>query len=132
MLSLEKAHDYFKNDRFATKAAGIEIVEVDSNYAKCRMPVTELHKNAMGAVMGGALFTLADFTFAVASNIDGVPTVSLSSQISYLSPVHGDILYGEAKCLKCGKSTCTYVIDITDDVGTLVACVTATGFRKIR
>ena len=131
-MNLEQARNFFGNDRFATVAAGIEIDEVAPDYAKCSMKLTRDHKNALGAVMGGALFTLADFTFAVATNVDGVPTVSLTSQISYLSPAKGDVLYGEAKCVKSGRTTCVFNIDITDDRGVHVALVVATGFKKIK
>lgn len=42
------------------------------------------HLNAAGTVQGGALFTLADFAFAVAANAGGVLTVSLQNSISFL------------------------------------------------
>lgn len=33
-----------------------------------------------------------------------------------------------ASCVKAGRSTCYYIIDVTDELGTQVAQVTATGF----
>lgn len=68
---LTKVREQFKKDRFATEATGITIEAVDENYAKCQLIVEEKHMNAAGSVMGGALFTLADFTFAVAANVGG-------------------------------------------------------------
>ena len=79
---LENARRVFKEDYFATEAAGIVIDEVEPGYAKCTMPLGKIHKNAAGNVMGGAVFTLADFAFGVAANTEErVSTVSLTSEI---------------------------------------------------
>ena len=65
--NVEEIKEFFKNDLYATKLTGIEIVEVKENYAKCKMEITQNHRNAAGGVMGGAIFTLADFCCAVAT-----------------------------------------------------------------
>ena len=77
--------------------------------------------------MGGVAFTLADFVFAVASNFHQVPTVTLTSQISYLNPIKGNILLGESRLIKDGKRNCFYEVTITDNLGTPVAIVSITG-----
>ena len=66
MTKLEEARQIFAADKYATDASGIVIEEVGENYAKCSMKLTDVHRNAFGGVMGGAIYTLADFTFAVA------------------------------------------------------------------
>ena len=73
------------------------------------------------------MFTLADFTFAVAANFKQTLTVTTVSQISYLGPVKGKILYGESKLIKDGKRNCFYQITITDDLGTEIAVVSTNG-----
>ena len=45
----------------------VEIEEVDDGYAKCSLEIQPHHLNAANTVMGGAIFTLADFAFAVAT-----------------------------------------------------------------
>lgn len=130
MTDLEKAKEIFTNDRFATEAAGIEIEEAEKNHSRCSMQIKPVHLNAVGGVMGGALFTLADFAFAIASNLDSDPTVSLSSTIAFTGAAKGTKLTAEAKCLKDGRSTCLFSVTITDDTGAQVAYVTVTGFRK--
>ena len=50
----------FQNHRFATENGAV-IEEVDDHYAKCSLKIENRHRNAMGAVMGGVYFTLADF-----------------------------------------------------------------------
>lgn len=65
--TLKKVQERFKNDRFATDNGAV-IEEVGEGYARCVMSLDEHHYNAVGSVMGGAVFTVADFAFAVASN----------------------------------------------------------------
>ena len=81
----------FEKDRFAT-CNGAVIDQVGDHYAKCSLRIEENHRNAMGAVMGGVYFTLADFAFAVAANWQHMETVSLNSEIAYpVSYTHLDV-----------------------------------------
>lgn len=128
--ALENARKAFGNDIFATKTTGIVIDAVGDHYAKCSLVIEPKHLNAVGTVMGGAIFTLADFAFAVASNHAEMNTQSLTSQITYLSVAKGSRLIAEANCVKSGRSTCFYNITVTDDTGRLVASISTTGFIK--
>lgn len=130
MDCLAWAKERFKADTYAMETTGIVIDAVGENYAKCSLTIQPKHLNAVGSVMGGAIFTLADFTFAVASNTQDTITVSLSSQINYLSVAKGETLFAEARCIKSGQSTSLYVVNITDELGTAVAMVSMNGFRK--
>lgn len=49
------------------------------------MNLDEHHYNVVGGVTGGAIFTVADVTFAVASNRTKESHVSLTTQITYLN-----------------------------------------------
>ena len=129
MKTMEEIRAFFAMDRFATDANAY-IEEVGECYAKCSMKLDERHKNAVGGVMGGVHFTLADFTFAVATNWQKAGVVSLSSTITYLSPVKGDELITEAFCVKEGRNTNCYRIDIHDNLMNYVATVNITGYRK--
>lgn len=122
------AREFFQKDRFATKTTGITIVEVDGDFAMCELKPNEDHMNAAGSVMGGAIFTLADFTFAVASNTPERHAMSLTSEISYLARAKGDTLIAQAKCLKQGRTACFYTVEIKDNLGTHVANVSVTGY----
>ena len=131
MSELQEARAFFAGDRYATAVTGAVIEEIGPRYAKVSLTLDpERHFNAVGGVMGGVPFTLADFAFAVASNWKGAPTVSLASQITYLSSVKGRTLFAEANCVKSGRSTCYYRVCISDELGTDVAEVTITGFIK--
>lgn len=124
---VNKAREFFIKDRFAMVTSGISIEAVDYNYAKCSMVIDERHRNAVGQVMGGAIYTLADFTFAVATNFNRSATVTVVSQISYLSIMKGTTLYAESRLIKDGKRNCFFEILITDDLGTEVAVVSTSG-----
>ena len=128
MQNLEQAKEFFKNDLFATQATGIEILEASEGYAKCSLKIEPIHKNAVGQVMGGVFFVMADFAFAIAANFNQPQTVTQSSQIVFLSPAKGTTLYAETEKIRSGKKTCFYKISITDDTGALCAYVTTSGF----
>ncbi|MBP3436316.1 MAG: PaaI family thioesterase [Clostridia bacterium] len=128
MTDLEEIKAYFGADRFATEQTGIEIVEAAPGHAKCMLKIEDRHKNALGQVMGGVFFVMADFAFAIASNLQKSPTVTQTSQITYLSAVKGEVLFAEAEKIRHGKSTCFYKTLIKDDLGNDVAYITTTGF----
>ena len=128
-MELEKIRETFQADRFAAEM-GAEILEAEPGRAVCALSLRPVHLNANGAPMGGAVFTLADFAFAVAANCQRMETVSLTSQITYLNRAKGERLFASAACVKMGKNTCYYTIDVTDDLGNQVAQVTTTGFRR--
>ncbi len=129
MKTIEEIRAFFANDKFATDA-GAYIEEVDDCYAKCSMKIDDRHRNAVGGVMGGVHFTLADFTFAVATNWKKAGVVSLNSTITYLGTVKGDELIAEAFCVKDGRNTNCYRVDIHDNFMNYVATVNITGYKK--
>lgn len=126
--SMEEIAAHFAQDQFATDA-GCRIVEARVNYAVCELPITKKLLNANNTVMGGAIFTLADFTMAVASNLDGHPTVSIDCSIRYFSTAKGTKLIATCTPDKVGRSTAFYTISIEDDLGNPVACMSATAHR---
>ena len=131
-MNLEEIREFFRADRFAAEVLGAEIEAAEDGFARCTLTIRPEHRNAVGAVMGGAIFTLADFAFAVAANCGGVRMVSLNSQIAYLSPAKGETLIAEAKRVRQGRTTGYYRVEISDELGTQVAEVVTTGFAVNR
>ena len=132
MTNLERANAYFANDRYATDVTGITITEVREHYAKVELELDERHMNAMGAVMGGVYFTLCDFAFAVASNFDSEPVVTLGSHAIFMNHNKGNHLICEANCIKDGRHACFYEVNVTDDYGTEIARVRVEGYRLLK
>ena len=129
MSDLEKAREFFGQDFYATKATGIIIEEVGDHFARCSFDITRNHQNAYGGVMGGATFTLADYTFAVASNFNQPHTVSVTSQINYIGMAKGTKIIAESHLIKDGRTTCLYEINITDNLNNKVAFATISGMK---
>ena len=80
--TLEQLEAEFNNDKFATHAAHCKIIEGNKGHSVCEMPIEDIHRNAMGNVMGGAIFTLADFALAVAGNVVQVKALNLSQPLT--------------------------------------------------
>ena len=126
--TLEEVRKIFEGDRFATENGAV-IEEIGHHSATCSLLITDSHRNAMGAVMGGTYFMLADFAFAVAANWEKMGCVSLRSDISFLGAAKGEKLIAKAVCIKDGRATALYRVDVTDEYGNLTATVTATGYH---
>jgi len=126
--TIEEAREYFREDKFAT-LNGMTLDEVDDDHSVCSLTLSERHRNAFGGVMGGAIFTLVDFTFAVASSCRHRPTVAQQVSMNYLSAPKGRVLVAEARCKKDGRTSCVYNVDVQDDLGREVAQAVMTGFK---
>ncbi len=128
-MDIEEVRDFFAKDRYATEACGCEIIEGQRGHAVCAFDIDDRHRNAMGAVMGGAVFTLADFALAVASNVDGAPSVSVSNTIEFLSSTRGSRLIATCDVDKSGRSISFYTTIVRDDLGIVVARMSATCYQ---
>ena len=128
--ALDEVRRIFEGDRFATENGAV-IEEIGDHSATCSLVLTDSHRNAMGAVMGGTYFMLADFAFAVAANWEKMGCVSLRSDISFLGAAKGQKLIAKAECVKDGRTTSCYHVDVTADLGNLTATMTATGYRVV-
>lgn len=126
--SIEEAREYFSCDRFAT-GNGIVLDERDQSHAKASLEVGPGHRNAYGGVMGGVIFTLADFAFAALTNDRENVTVAQCVSINYLSAPKGSRLFATARYRKDGRSSCVVNVDVTDDAGRDVAQFVGTGFK---
>lgn len=129
MQSLDDYREFFNADLFATEATGCVIEEVSENYSKCSLELKAKHINGAGTVMGGVIFTLADFAFAVAANPCKAQTVTSNSNITFLGKAKGKRLIAQTRLIKDGRTTCLYEIEVTDDLGNKVALVTSLGIK---
>lgn len=126
--SVDEAKEFFYKDKFAVNT-GITLDELTEDEAICSLKLTDEHRNAYGGVMGGVIFTLGDFAFAVLSNQIHQLTVAQQVDIHYLSAPKGDKLIAKATCRKDGRTSSIINVDISDDVGRDVAQFIGTGFK---
>jgi len=122
---MEKVIELFQNDKFA-EHCGIRIVEVSAGFAVCSMEVTEKHLNGIGILMGGALFTLADFTFGLAANSHGTIAVSLNAFVSYIKKCSSGTITATAKEISNSRKTGVYSVCVNDETGQIIAQITGT------
>ena len=126
--TIESAREFFYKDKFAVDT-GITLDELTEEFAVCSLKITDDHKNAYGGVMGGVIFTLADFAFAVLSNQIHQLTVAQQVDIHYLSAPKGEKLMARATCRKSGRTSSIINVDVSDDAGRDVAQFIGTGFK---
>lgn len=124
---LKQLKQKFIHDAFVADGLGAVIDGASYGFARVSMEIQSRHCNALGIPMGGAIFTLADFAFAVAAN-QGRDVVTQASQITFLKAAQGKRLIAEARQVKDGKRVCFYEVKVNDDLGTEVAFVTINGY----
>lgn len=113
------------------KKLGMELIELDEGYSKVKMTFKEDMENIFGMVHGGAIFSLIDEAFETAANTHGTAAVALSMNITYIKPVSaGDVLYAEAKEMSLSGRIGTYVINVENEGGDLIALCQALVYRK--
>ena len=126
---LKKLEQILKNDRFAHHNE-IRLVSVGIGTAIAEMPVSDKHLNGVNIIQGGALFTLADFAFAAASNSYGRIAVATQANITFFKGISSGKLTAYAKELNSGKTLSYYSVDILNEQGIKIAYFTGTAFLK--
>jgi acyl-CoA thioesterase len=128
-MDLEKLKNYFQNDRFAA-SSGIKLVEVSKGYCKAKLEIEERHLNAANVVQGGAIFTLADFAFALAANSQGQLALAINVNISFLKGKSSGILYATATEVADPNRIGAYDVLITDENNAVIAHFNGIVYRK--
>ena len=126
--SIDEARAFFAGDRFATES-GMTLEELDESHAVTSVEIGARHRNALGGVMGGAIFTLADLAFAALTNDRERSVVAQQVSVNYLAAPKGGRLFATARYKKDGRSSCVVNVDIVDDSGREVAQFVGTGFK---
>jgi len=94
------------------------------------MTFTPDMENMFGMAHGGAIFSLIDAAFEVASNSHGTMAVALNMNVYYLAPPEkGTQLTAEAKEINKTKKTAVYHIEVRDDRDKLIASCQALVYR---
>jgi acyl-CoA thioesterase len=110
---------------------GLELVKVESGYALIRMAFTEKHHNIYGRCHGGAIFSLIDEAFQIASNSSGKIEIALNVNVSYMkAPNKGDVLTAEAKLVDSSRHISHFHIEVRNAAGVLMAACKAMAYRR--
>ena len=120
---------FFKNDQFAERA-NIELLSLSPGQARAKMTLQPHHLNGYGTVQGGAIFTLADFAFAAASNSHGTIAVAINVSITFMKAAKTGTLWAEAREMSRNFKLGSYTVEVKDDQGELVALFQGLAYRK--
>jgi len=117
---------------FAKKVA-LSLLDINDGYSMVKMTFTPDMENLSGEAHGGAIFTLVDEAFEIASNSDGNIAVALTMSITYLSsPSPGSTLVAEAKEISKDVETAVYEIKVFDDQNRSIACSQGVVYRTMK
>jgi acyl-CoA thioesterase len=126
---MESVRRYFKGDKFAERA-NIELLSVAPGQARAKMTLHGHHLNGYGTVQGGAIFTLADFAFAAASNSHGTVAVAINVSITFMKAGREGTLWAEAREISRNYKLGSYTVEVKDDAGEMVALFQGMVYRK--
>jgi acyl-CoA thioesterase len=116
-------------DHFA-RHLGVEMLEYGDGRAQARMTIEKHHLNSAGTVHGGAIFSLADAVFSVASNSHGSLALAINVSISFFRAVTRGTLTAEAEEVSINPKLATYLITVNDEAGNKIALFQGTVYRK--
>src|SRR5512140_3066256 len=126
---MEQVQKCLANDRFAARC-GIELVSVEAGRARAKMKVEPTHWNGVGTAQGGAIFTLADFAFAAASNAHGTVSVAVNTNMTFMKAAVSGTLWAEARENARNAKLGSYTVEIRDDNGELIGIFQGMAYRK--
>ena len=106
---------------------GTTCTECGPGLAVLQMQVTDQHLNFNGTCHGGAIFTLADTAFGLASNSHGAVAAAIDAHITYQVAVRsGDTLVARAVEVSRSRRLGVYRIDVMRGDGKPVSSFTGT------
>jgi acyl-CoA thioesterase len=121
-----RVRELFAADRYAA-SQGIRLVDPTPGSVTVEMPLTGDHMNFYDVTHGGALFSLADCAFSLASNAHGDRAVAIDTHLALTAGTReGDVLTAVAEELTRGKTLATYRITITRSDDRVVGLFTGT------
>jgi acyl-CoA thioesterase len=106
------------------------MLEYGAGRARARMEIGKHHLNSAGTVHGGAIFSLADAVFSVASNSHGTLALAINVGISFFKAATGGALFAEAEEVSLNPKLATYLIAVKDEAGNKIALFQGTVYRK--
>jgi len=128
-MNEKELKQFFANDRYAA-LTGVEILEAKKGYCKASLKISDKHLNAANVVQGGAIFTLADLAFAVASNSHGQLALAVNVNITFLKGVSSGTLYATAAEFDDPKKLGAYDVTVTTENDEMVARFNGLVYRK--
>ena len=125
----EKSLRCLVSDQFAAHC-DIELISITPGHARAKMVLQAHHLNGLGIIQGGAIFTLADFAFAAASNSHGTIAVAVNVSITFIQAAIAGTLYAEAREISRNSRLGSYTVEVRNDKDELIALFQGMAYRK--
>lgn len=111
----------------------IRFVGGGPGHATMSLRIGREHLNFNGTCHGGAIFSLADSAFGLASNSHGVVAVGIDTHATFeLAAGEGDVLTARATEVSRNAKIAVYRVDVTRDDGARVSSFTGTVYLTRR
>ena len=118
------------NDRFA-RHLHAEILEVGEGHAKAKLKIRQEFLNGLDVVHGGVIFSLADYTFALAVNNPEETGLAINVSINFIKSAHlGDEILAQVKQVSRSRRLGTYQGFVTNQNNDTLAQFQAMAYLK--
>jgi acyl-CoA thioesterase len=125
-MDRERVAELLAADPYA-RSMGITLVEVGETILTLGMNVTGEMTNFLGAMHGGALFSLADCAFSLFSNSHGPRAVAIDTHMTFSAAcLPGESLTAVAEEVSRGRTLATYRVIIRRGDGRVAGHFTGT------
>lgn len=115
-------------DRFA-ELIGVKSLHSSFEQAACRLSINDEHRNALGGIHGGLIFSLADIAFAAACNAGDAVYIGLQAEVRYMSRAEGNELTATATLMGGSRKIAHYQVIVTDSHDKRIALFSASAYR---
>ncbi|NCC68986.1 MAG: PaaI family thioesterase, partial [Clostridia bacterium] len=99
----------------------IRLTEVELDRAAAEMTICSDSQNPLGAMHGGAYFTMADCAASAAARSNGMQYVTLNSSFEFIRSVKEGTVCATAKVRHRGRTICLVAVEVTNEEGRLLA-----------
>ncbi|MFA7282363.1 MAG: PaaI family thioesterase [Sterolibacterium sp.] len=129
-MDMKSIRDFFNREDSFAGHNGMTLTEVGDGYARAEMDLQPYHLNGAKTVHGGALFTLADFALAAASNSSGQLALSINSSISIFRGANQGKLIAECRAVSSTAKLASFEVRVCNQKGDLLATFQGMTYRK--
>lgn len=125
-MDRSRLHQMMTTDAYA-QHLGLRLADGDDDVIAVEMTVSEQHLNFLGVTHGGAMFSLADCAFSLASNVAGARAVAIDTHLVLTGGSKvGDVLTAVAEETSRGRTLGTYRITVSRADGRITGLFTGT------
>lgn len=131
VFNLEMARSTMQSDGGSVIYIDLDDITVENEKLVVKARVNENHLNTEGVVQGGILYTICDQAMALYDIASGRRGIGTEGSIHHYRPAKaGDILKAVVSNRKCGGTTSTYLVELYNQAGKLIADAMFTSFYR--